>query len=341
MTKAGMGSWSLKANEFPQKGSFEAQAKYLLRYTVLAPSSHNSQPWRFRIGAQSVDILADRSRALPVVDPLDRELIISCGAALATLEVAAQHFGFDPQIVMAPDPKNQDILAHVRLPKGNKDTYGALLPAILQRRTTRASFGPRTPSDAVMDACAHHAAQGGVYFSFFTDADTRKAVAELVDAGDHLQFSNPAFRRELASWVHSVGAGARDGMSASGFGMPDVLAPVARFALRRFDIGNGVAAGDVKKILNGTPMLALLSTDADNTGAWLQTGRALGLILLDLTAHGFTASFLNQPIECVELRPKLRDAVGAAGVPQILLRIGEATDKPSPSQRRALGDVLL
>lgn len=53
-----------------------------IAYAVLAPSSHNTQPWRFQIEGDALLLFADRSRAMPVVDPQHRELIMSCGAAL-------------------------------------------------------------------------------------------------------------------------------------------------------------------------------------------------------------------------------------------------------------------
>ena len=61
----------------------------LLEAAVQAPSSHNTQPWLFRVEDGAVHLLADRTRALPVNDPDDRELTISCGCALLNLRVAA------------------------------------------------------------------------------------------------------------------------------------------------------------------------------------------------------------------------------------------------------------
>lgn len=37
---------------------------------VLAPSSHNTQPWLFRIGADAITLYADRSRKLALAAPL-------------------------------------------------------------------------------------------------------------------------------------------------------------------------------------------------------------------------------------------------------------------------------
>ena len=52
---------------------------------IRAPSSHNTQPWLFRIAGDHLGVMADRSRALPVADPQDRELVISCGAAIGII----------------------------------------------------------------------------------------------------------------------------------------------------------------------------------------------------------------------------------------------------------------
>lgn len=335
------GSWKIEAARFPKDAPFAQQARFLLGYAVTAPSGHNTQPWLFEITETGIDVIADRRRALPVVDPYDRELVISCGAAIANLEIAAAHFGFHPSVTLSPDPVDADLLARVDLAATGAPTPGPLFEAILRRRTTRAAYAGDLPSPTLIDACTAHAEALGINLIFISDAEKRQGVAELVDQGDHIQFDDPAFRRELASWVHSTRMGSRDGMSGTGFGMPDILAPVARFVIRTFDIGRGVAAGDVKKIMDGTPSLAVFSCNDDAQEAWLQTGRALGRVLLELTAQGFTASYLNQPIETASLRPKLSDKTGSARYPQILIRVGKASELPPPTVRRPVGDVIV
>ena len=68
----------------------------LLRAAVLAPSSHNTQPRLLAVEPGVVQGGADRTRALPVNDPDDRELVMSCGAALFNLRVAATYAGASP-----------------------------------------------------------------------------------------------------------------------------------------------------------------------------------------------------------------------------------------------------
>src|SRR5690349_13978120 len=89
----------------------------LVKSAVLAPSSHNSQPWIFHIPLTCafIELYADRTRALPVVDPTDRELTMSCGAALLNLRIAARHAGFTDLVAPLPDPDDRDLLARLRL----------------------------------------------------------------------------------------------------------------------------------------------------------------------------------------------------------------------------------
>ncbi|WP_219339633.1 hypothetical protein [Luteimonas salinisoli] len=71
----------------------DADALDLVRYATLAANSHNTQPWRFRVGAQAIDILPDPSRATPAVDPDDHHLFVSLGCAAENLAIAAAATG--------------------------------------------------------------------------------------------------------------------------------------------------------------------------------------------------------------------------------------------------------
>jgi len=335
--------WDLGPSQFPGDGSFDAVARFFVACAVLAPSGHNTQPWRFAIGPECIDVYADRTRALPVVDPQDRELVISCGAATGIIEVAAQRFGYDVQVILFPDPDDSDLLARLKLRQdGAPDRMGSdLYNAIFNRRTTRLAFEPDPVPSEMSAAFETETKRFDVAFRLITADDDKQAIAGLVAQGDRIQFADRSFRHELASWVHSSTLGSRDGVSGAGFGLPDVLSPLGQLVIRTFDLGNGIAASDAAKITEATPALALLSSTSDTQDDWLNTGRALAHVLLVATSGGFTSSYLNQPIETPELRPKLRDISGIAEHPQILLRMGRAPRQPGPTVRRPLSDVIL
>lgn len=313
----------------------------LLGYAVLAPSSHNSQPWRFVVNGATISVCADRVRALPVVDPFDRELIISCGAALLNLRVALDHAGLAHTISTFPSEVDPDLLALVRIcDDGYSDaSLGALFDAIPDRVTTRAPFEPSpVPEDVQHELIAAGVAEGADVACVDSIAH-RARVAELVAEADRQQFADARFRRELASWIDPRRHA--DGMPAFAAGVPallDFAAPVATMAVRTFDLGNGLAALH-HQLVGASPLIVCIATVRDDREAWLAAGQALERILLAATRAGYTASFLNQPIETAGLRTRLCHMLGLHGEPQLLLRVGRGPHTPH-SPRRPLDEVI-
>ena len=86
--------WEVFEADFPKTRDAGEKLRFLLNYAVLAPSGHNTQPWLFKVRNSEVELYTDRTRGLPVVDPEDRALVISCGAALFNLRAAVRHFGY-------------------------------------------------------------------------------------------------------------------------------------------------------------------------------------------------------------------------------------------------------
>lgn len=109
-----------------------SQMHVLVRYATLAANGHNTQPWKFAIQQDLIEIHPDYSRNLPVADPSDRELWISLGCALENLILAAQAMGYAPEITY-PD-ENQSIC--VKLTADTPQSM-ILFDAIPQRQTTR------------------------------------------------------------------------------------------------------------------------------------------------------------------------------------------------------------
>jgi nitroreductase len=333
--------WAVDPAGFATCAGPAARLRFLLSYAVLAPSGHNAQPWRFRLQQPAtLELRADRGRALPVVDPADRELTISCGAALANLRCAAAALGEALSVAVLPDPAEPDLLARIVATGACPPDIrmARLLRAISARRTTRQAFAPDSVPEPVRAAAIAAAESAGDTRVHWIDAPAgRHDLALLIAEGDRIQMADPAFRRELASWMRTRHSARRDGLSAAGFGMPDILSGLAALVLRSFDLGEGQAARDAA-LAEGAPVLAVLATEGDTPRDWMSAGEALERLLLVLTADGLTASYLNQPIEVPALRPRVAAAVRAA-VPQILLRIGRGP-KPEPSARRPVAEVL-
>jgi hypothetical protein len=335
-----MSAWTIDERDFPIGGPPEAQLRFLVRYAVLAPSGHNTQPWLFKVSGDRLELFADRTRALPVVDPVDRALVISCGAALANLMVAAERFGMDASVTLLPDAGEPDLLAVVQSTGAcPASSDPALFRAMTKRRTTRRAFESTLVPEAVLASADAQAASCGVTLHWILEPERSHRVADLIAEGDRLQCADPSFRRELASWVHSRRAAGRDGMSGYAFGMPDLLSPVGALIIRTFDMGEGQAAKD-HALAEGSPAIGVFTTPGDQTADWIATGQAMQRALLSITAAGLTSSYLNQPIEVPTLRPRLAMLLGTGAFPQILIRVGRGPEL-LPAVRRAVEDVML
>lgn len=334
-------AWRINEDDFPRAGEPAKKWEFLLRYAVLAPSSHNTQPWLFRINDRELELYADRARALRVCDPQDRELVISCGCALFFLRVAMEHFGCFGSITTLPDPSDPDLLARLKLGEHGSPNVedNLLLAAIPRRRTNRQPFEERPLPEALLSALQSAAQRERARLEIIRDEDTRYAIADLVAEGDRIQWAHKPFRLELAAWIHSNRASARDGIPGYAQDVNDLLSYAGPLVVRTFDMGEGQAAKD-REIAVHSPVMAVLETDTDDLPAWLATGQALARVLLRARMEDVWASFLNQPIEVPSLRPKLQELLRGKGHPQMLLRLGYGPDvRPTP--RRDVEDVLI
>ena len=306
----------------------------LVEQAVLAPSSHNTQPWRFRVSEDTVDLFADRTRALPVNDPDDRELTISCGAALMNVRVAAAHAGVGVSLQVLPSVDEPDWLARVTLGVRADARSGeaALLGSIARRRTYRKRFAPRPVDDEVIRRLCDAAIIEHASLQPIAGEVERDAVAALVSEGDARQWGNPSWRRELAAWMHPRRRG--DGLT-----LPGLAVPVAQLVVRTFDMGGGIGARD-RDLAEASPLLAVLETPGDTTEDWLVAGQALQRVLLTACHWGVQASYLNQPIQETALRTRLRETIGLAAFPQVLLRFGYPVEPVPAAPRRSVADVL-
>lgn len=332
--------WNVTEASFPAKGTPAERLAFLVRCAILAPSEHNSQPWAFHIVGDTLELLADRSRALPVVDPQHRELTISCGAALYHLELAARRFGYRADVSLLPDQRrHRDLLArlslHVSAPPTDEER--ALFEAIPRRHTNRQPFQPKPMPPELLPRLVDAARAHGSWLVPI-DADHRQRAAELVMEADRRQGADARFRRELAAWIHPNRTSAHDGVPGYGFGFSTVASYLGPFVIRTFDWGEEQARHD-DELAEHAPALVVLGTERDDKSAWLQAGKALAHVLLAATTANVSASFLNQPIELAELRPHLSELLGRPGLPQLMFRLGYGPDVLA-TPRRGLDEVL-
>lgn len=305
--------WHIDASEFYELESYHEQMGFLLRYAVLAPSGHNTQPWSFRITQDGIEVYADYTRRLMAVDPKDRELIMSVGAAITNFRVAAAHFGFDTTVLYSSRPEEGAWVALIwaRETCGPDRFLASLFGAITRRHTNRAEFdGQPLDPEAVERLC--DVVERFPHTFRLIPAHDRRRVAELIEEGERELMSRPSVRAELAS--------------------------AAPWALRRFDVGPWQGLRD-RRLAESASALLVITADDDRTSL-LRAGEALELLLLTIADARLQYSFLNQPIGVPALRDLLASLAGATHPPQLLLRIGSGPEVDQAMPRRRLETVL-
>jgi hypothetical protein len=203
--------WSVDSADFPQSGNPRDKLTFLLNYAVLAPSILGTEPWSFQVTDDSVVLRADPARRLAVTDPQGRELLISCGAALLNLRIAAAAHEYELNVTTFPDDRRPEILAKATLgPERASASDRQLRRAITLRRTHRGEFGSRPLPQGLTNRLTEAARQEGGMISFLTDPKAQRGMLDLIAEARRAQFAVPGYRDELSQWIQKRLVEARD-----------------------------------------------------------------------------------------------------------------------------------
>jgi hypothetical protein len=311
------------------------QLRHIVEAAGLAPSVHNTQPWRFVATPTGLELYADPQRQLAVLDPDGRQLHLSCGAALLHARIAARALGLGVAVRLLPDAAVPTHLADLRVTQGGPatDDEVRLATAILRRHTHRGAFADRRLPEAFMEMLRIAAESEGACVRRVVDEQELVELEVLLARADAAEEHDERYAGELRRWVYEGGARS-DGIPIA------VLDAVPGSSLRQRDFVLARPPG-----VDGTvppaehPEVVVLSTDDDDPRAWLRAGQALAAILLRAADHGVQAQPLGQVTDTVGYRLGLRSALGLVGVPQLVLRMGYAT-RTTVTPRRPVDDVL-
>jgi len=335
--------YRIDEQKFPVEGPLEEQFAFLIRYGILAPSSYNTQPWRFELWNDGIAVYADYTRRLPVADPGNRELLMGVGAAIFNLRVAATHFLFTSRVDVNQSDDSEQPIAFVSLtpssPGRTPDPLESLFPSITKRHTNRNPFLMARVPEVVLKNLRALAEGTQVSLHVSTDGNLNQQVADLVSAADRVQLANPSIRQEQAEWVHPNWSKKTDGVPGAALGVKGVTSLFAPWATKALDLGRQRGAAD-RNLCTQAPGLVVLYSE-DSVRHWLEVGQVLEHLLLTIVRDGLHYSFFNMPIEVPELRTRLRGGLGLSAWPQLLLRIGYCLAPPTPTPRRPVDDVLV
>jgi len=280
-----------------------------------APSILNTQPWRWRVHEDTLDLYADRTRQMQAIDPDGRLLTISCGAALhhATVALAAEGAEVAVELLTEGDP-----LARIRI-SGHQEVTGQAMRALqdlrLRHTDRRPVHGPAAP--AAIAAVRRAGTIPGVDVHLLRPEQVSELGVAAAHA-DQTEILDPQQRAELAYWV--------GGEHAEPVGVPLDLVPSEPpagpvpgrdfFRPGTLDASGGSDAYASYLMLFGS---------GDDPADWLRAGQALSAAWLKATELGLSVLPFSSVIEVAPVRAMLQTTILAGlGYPYLVLRLGAA-----------------
>ena len=317
----------------------------ILRYASLAPSGHNTQPWFVRRSDKQQWIVgADLKHRLPAVDPNNRELLLSIGAFVENLAIAAAAFGYKAQTEVIATSRFQEDLVKVTFwevtPSGypierlarRRTVRKRLLPAHLKNDDIRALYGPLGSGVAY-------------YHRRSTEADFIRHAA--LEAFRHQTYRHAA-QGELANWIRFSNSDARlyrDGLTAETMEIPGVRGWLFRASVDRDDVMKDrfrelSVDATAELVAQGGGWLVITS-NGDSVSDLIETGRRFERMFLLARERNVAVHPMTQMLEEEPWCDEIASHLNLDGIPQFVVRLGYLVDYPDPvSLRRPVNAFL-
>jgi hypothetical protein len=335
----------------PRDGSPQA----LIAAAILAANPHNTQPWRFRVNADGIDVIADRSRALPATDPTGSELVAGLGCAAENVAVAAAAAGGAATVTTNPADAS-GALARVTVARGKAGEGADLFAAITKRHTDRGPY-------AAEPVAAASLAQGEALLTSlprarltWLEGGERDRFGDLVNQATAAVIADGAQSDEIDRWWRGTRDEIerhRDGMTLDAQSLPPVTVFLGKVLPPQTQKQNDQSwlksTRDVH--VKTAAAYGLLSVeDSGDAESQLQVGRAYQRLHLWATANGLAMQPLNQVTERIArdrsqgrtspLEAPLAGLTPSGRTALFTFRIGRPTAEAGLSPRRLLADVV-
>jgi len=332
-----------------------AEASAIVSLASRAPSVHNSQPWSFRVRDDVLEVLADTSRQLHLLDPQGREMLISCGAAILGARLGMRSRGLVPLVRLRPKPEQPQLVAEL-VPAGRASltrVEAEMIAALPHRHSHRGDFLPEPVAPRLVSALCTDAVAEGCELLLVASPELVSDLGRIVSKAAASQQARPQLQSELARWLRAPGDRARDGIPADararheprdqipgprslpGHGPWSSLVPDSRLPGRSFPL-TSVELADC----DYAAVTAVLVTSGDTPVHWLRAGQALHRLLLRAAARWVFAALQSEPLEIPRYRREVRSLLALDGYPQMLLQFGRA-NVTRPTPRRDVAELLV
>ncbi|MEK7612098.1 MAG: hypothetical protein AAB407_02030 [Patescibacteria group bacterium] len=336
---------NINPKDFFLQSSSEAKIKFLLRYAVFAPSTHNSQPWLFEIRGNSCKIYNDPNIQLKEADPINRDLYISFGCLIENLIITAKYFGVLLEIKYSNEKTQEDLIAEIFFQNLNTvqvtnidPSLEPLLIAITKRVNARGIFEPTLISEEIKNKISSLSDFSNIAIHLVQNKEQIQHIAELTAEGLKQAYANPSFRKEMSEWMHNSLSKKRRGIPGYSLRMPTIISFFFPAFIRRFNLSKKVAQLNIKSI-GSAPIIAVITSNQNSKQAWLDIGRLFERITLNLNILGIKTSIFVASIE-MGFGEQIKEIIGSNNNPQFLFCIGYMNYEQKPNLRMSVEERM-
>lgn len=302
---------------------------WALQYAILAPSAHNTQPWKWAIKGSILEVLRDPEFTLKDSDPTLRETFLGLGAFIENFLIAITSQGYQVKCEIEVFVTTDPVVAKITItedkqpiPQQSKE----LFDAITKRHTNRGHYKPVLENNGIIQTLEGLSdGLDDVKPFIFTDQQTKKKIAELVAKGYFIALSMPVMKRELSHLIFSEAKSADTGMIIESMTQEEnAPANPAEWLLSGLDVKQE-ANGNREKFATA-PIIIVIGSKFDGPEAWVEAGRLLERILLKATSLGLNHDISAAAVEIPTLASLLRNEIDSEYRPQALFRLGIPKD---------------
>ncbi len=322
VAKANYSAWHINSKDFSDAWPDVKKLGFLTRYAVLAPSGHNTQPWRFKFDGKTMILKADYNRQLPYSGIQANEPFVSLGACLGILELAAKGFGYKltTQYVL-----QDDVVATINI-SGRTPADPSLLDAITRRVSNRNPYQTDPlPSSILKQVIPARLPE--VSTQIISDKDGISYIARLTTEATLKTFADKEFRAELSKWVRNNITKQPDGMPGFVQGIPTPVSLFARHIIKRLDVSKDQAKKDSSRVLYSAN-LVIVTVSNPSDAALMNGGRTYAHICTLAEQQHVASAGVGAAIIDPETTKDLIRKFDVSGKPIAIIRLGKA-NKPA------------
>ncbi|MFA5777986.1 MAG: hypothetical protein WC870_00620 [Candidatus Paceibacterota bacterium] len=339
-------AWAIDFDEFFKKTTDTERTRFFLSFVLLAPSGHNSQPWKFKIKDNIADIFFEKERLVTASDEEGRQTFVALGCLITNFSETVKAYGYTPIIKYNKDLSitNTSSLVQLSFIKESKNIQPNLvvLKSMTDRHTDRNKYNQKEFPDQLLKYISQ-LSDDSFLVSTVSDTIKRKILASYaVDAQIDIM-EKFSFRNELSHFIKNTLSSSKYGMTGNTLCLPLFVSFFASKLISKINLSKITKKKDFSLLYKSTPSFLFISSKEDTPLAWIKSGELLENIWLESTKHLISCHPLAAIIQNKSFRQKLSEELKTDFYPNIFIRIGysKANFFKIPSSPRFLVSDLI